>query len=72
MKKVILITMLVLAMATTVSAARIKCTIFEIKTIEDSDDTAFVVMKCEKYDKLVIGDKVKVSLPKKKTAIEGC
>ncbi|PHR27696.1 MAG: hypothetical protein COA36_08470 [Desulfotalea sp.] len=45
-------------------AAKLKCTV-------DSVDGNTVTMTCKKADKLSVGDKVKVSPPKKAT-IEGC
>jgi hypothetical protein len=46
-------------------AAKLKCTVDEV----DGDK---VTMTCAKADKLKEGDKVKVSPPKKKSAVEGC
>jgi len=46
-------------------AAKIKCTV-------DSVDGNKVTMTCKKADKLKAGDKVKVTPPKKKSAVEGC
>lgn len=46
-------------------AAKVKCTV-------DSVEGDKVTMTCEKADKFKAGDKVKVSTPKKKGAIEGC
>lgn len=46
-------------------AAKLSCTV-------DSVDGDKVTMTCKKADKLAAGDKIKVSPPKKKGAIEGC
>lgn len=46
-------------------AAKLKCTV-------DAVDGDQVTMTCKKADKLAAGDKVKVTPPKKKGAIEGC
>lgn len=46
-------------------AAKLKCTV-------DAVDGEKVTMTCEKADKLAPGDKIKVSPPKKKGAVEGC
>lgn len=46
-------------------AAKVKCTV-------DSVDGNKVTMTCKKADKLKAGDKVKVTPPKKKSAVEGC
>lgn len=46
-------------------AAKLKCTV-------DAVDGEKVTMTCKKASKLAPGDKVKVSPPKKKGAIEGC
>jgi len=46
-------------------AAKLKCTV-------DSVDGDKVTMTCSKADKLTAGDKVKVSPPRKKGAVEGC
>ena len=46
-------------------AAKLKCTV-------DSVEGNTVTMTCKKADKLKAGDKVKVSPPKKKGAVEGC
>lgn len=47
-----------------VFAAKLKCT---VESVEEDK----VVMTCEKADKMTVGDKVKVTLPRK-AAIEGC
>lgn len=46
-------------------AAKLKCTV-------DGVDGDKVTMTCKKAKKLKVGDKVKVSPPKKKAAVEGC
>jgi len=46
-------------------AAKLKCTVDDVKETT-------VTMTCDKADKLEKGDKVKVSPPRKKGAIEGC
>ena len=46
-------------------AAKLKCTV-------DAVDGDKVTMTCKKANKLAAGDKVKVSPPRKKGAIEGC
>ena len=46
-------------------AAKLSCTV-------DTVDGDTVTMTCKKADKLEPGDKVKVSPPKKKGAVEGC
>lgn len=46
-------------------AAKIKCTV-------DAVEGEIVTLTCEKADKLKAGDKLKVAIPKKKGAIEGC
>lgn len=46
-------------------AAKLKCEV-------DAVDGDKVTMTCKKADKLAPGDKVKVSPPKKKGAVEGC
>ncbi|BCL61824.1 hypothetical protein DGMP_25170 [Desulfomarina profundi] len=46
-------------------AAKVKCTV-------DSVDGNTVTMTCKKANKLKAGDKVKVTPPKKKSAVEGC
>ncbi len=46
-------------------AAKLKCTV-------DAVDGDKVTMTCKKANKLSPGDKVKVSPPKKKGAVEGC
>lgn len=46
-------------------AAKLKCTV-------DAVDGEKVTMTCPKADKLAPGDKIKVSPPKKKGAVEGC
>jgi len=65
-KIVILALALVFALTTaSVGFAKLKCTV-------DSVDGDKVTMTCKKADKLTAGDKVKVSTPKKKGAVEGC
>ncbi|MFV0439425.1 MAG: selenite/tellurite reduction operon protein ExtJ [Desulfopila sp.] len=56
---------MVLGVAGTSFAARVKCTV-------DAVDGDKVTMTCEKADKMKAGDEVKVSLPSKSGAIEGC
>ncbi len=67
-KKIIAIAM-VMAFALSVAglsfAAKLKCTV-------DGVDGAKVTMTCKKADRLSVGEKVKVLLPKKKGAVEGC
>jgi len=46
-------------------AAKLKCTV-------DAVDGDKVTMSCEKADKLKVGDKLKISPPKKGAAVEGC
>lgn len=46
-------------------AARVTCTV-------DAVDGDKVTMTCKKADKMEAGDKVKVTLPSKGGAIEGC
>jgi hypothetical protein len=67
-KKIIVIAM-VMAFALSAAglgfAAKLKCTV-------DGVAGEVVTMTCKKADKLAVGDKVKVSPPKKKAAVEGC
>jgi len=60
-----LVLLFALSTATVGFAAKLKCTV-------DSVDGDKVTMTCGKADKMKAGDKVKVSLPKKKGAVEGC
>ena len=46
-------------------AAKLKCTVTTI-------DKKTVTLDCEKADKLEVGDKLKISPPKKGAAVEGC
>lgn len=46
-------------------AAKLKCTV-------DTVDGDKVTMTCEDADKLKVGDKLKISPPKKGAAVEGC
>ena len=67
-KKIVALAMAVVFAFCTVGvgfAAKLKCTV-------DAVDGEKVTMTCAKADKLAPGDKVKVSPPKKKGAIEGC
>ncbi len=69
MKKKIIAVAMVMAFALSTAglgfAAKLKCTV-------DGVDGDKVTMTCKKADKLSAGDKVKISLPKKKGAVEGC
>lgn len=60
-----LVAMFAAASVGTTFAAKVKCTV-------DAVEGDKVTMTCKKADKLKAGDKVKVSPPKKKGAIEGC
>ena len=67
-KKIVSMAMVLVFALTTATvgfAAKLKCTV-------DAVDGDKVTMTCEKADKLAKGDKVKVSPPKKKGAVEGC
>ncbi len=67
-KKIVIIALaLVFALSTATAgfAAKLKCTV-------DSVEGETVTMTCAKADKLKVGDKIKVSPPKKKGAVEGC
>ena len=46
-------------------AAKLKCTVEDVKG-------DIVTLECAKADKLKIGDKLKISPPKKGAAVEGC
>lgn len=46
-------------------AAKLKCTVEEVKG-------KTVTLNCAKADKLEVGDKLKISPPKKGAAVEGC
>ncbi|SHO49715.1 selenite/tellurite reduction operon protein ExtJ [Desulfopila aestuarii] len=69
MKKGIIAFALAMAMALCTAgagfAAKVTCTV-------DSVDGDKVIMTCEKADKMKAGDKVKVTLPSKGAAVEGC
>ena len=67
MKKGIIALALALVMGTAGAsfAARVTCTV-------DAVDGDKVTMTCEKADKMKEGDKVKVTLPSKGAAVEGC
>lgn len=56
---------LVIGTAGTSFGARVTCTV-------DSVDGDKVTMTCKKADKMEAGDKVKVTLPSKGAAVEGC
>ncbi len=62
---IVMVTAFVLASAGLGFAAKLKCTV-------DAVDGKKVTLTCKKADKLSVGDKVKVSPPKKKSAVEGC
>ena len=67
-KKIVAFTVAVVFAFCTVGlgfAAKLKCTV-------DAVDGEKVTMTCKKADKLAAGDKVKVSPPRKKGAVEGC
>jgi len=72
MKKILIMCIIFSMMAGSAFAGSVKCTVIEVNdSILPEGQNKTVTLECKDVDSFILGQKVKVKLPKKK-AIEGC
>jgi len=72
MKKIIMMCIIFSMVTGSALAGSVKCTVVDIDdSILPESQNKIVTLECKEVDKFVLGQKVKVKLPKTK-AIEGC
>jgi uncharacterized protein YabE (DUF348 family) len=71
--KIIIALLLAIVIAFPVYAKTLKCIVVGVDgAILPESTHNQVILECDDIDGLNLGDKVKIKLPKKETAIEGC